>query len=121
MITIIFKIVATLFSILARICKRSYNEINIIVYYFVIPFSWLWMLDSYFKFHFLKLTFMVFTIGFSVGCRDFKTYSDCLFQKSVVFLKYFNRIGSNYHFSSVLICVVIPILIYGFLYISCCN
>ncbi|ERM80993.1 hypothetical protein P872_11950 [Rhodonellum psychrophilum GCM71 = DSM 17998] len=63
----------------------------------------------------MKIAFVIFTIGFFVGCRDFKTYSDWLFAKSVSFLNYFNRYGSNYFASSVWICVSLPILVYGLL------
>jgi len=110
---IIFLIVANLLLIIAKKTKLSYNEINIIVYYFAIPFSWLCLLDVIFKFHYLKIAFVIFTIGFIVGCRNFKAYSDWLFRKSVAFLNYFNRYGSNYITSSVWICVSLPIAIYA--------
>ncbi|SDZ29697.1 hypothetical protein SAMN05444412_109154 [Rhodonellum ikkaensis] len=111
----IFKIIAKLLSFIADKTKLTYNEINIIVYYLLIPFSWLCLLDIIFNFHHLKIAFVIFTIGFFVGCRDFKTYSDWLFAKSVSFLNYFNRYGSNYFASSVWICVSLPILVYGLL------
>jgi hypothetical protein len=111
----IFKIVANFLSYMGQITGRTYNEMNIIVYYFIIPFTWMWLLDIIFDFHYLKIAFGVFTIGFAAGCRDFRTYSDWLFNKSYVFLNYFNRYGSNYIASSVWICVSIPIVVYGVL------
>ena len=112
MISLIFKIVANSLSCLSRKIGLTYNEINIVTYYFIIPFSWLVLIDIIFHFHYLKITFGIFTLGFFVGCRNFTTYSDWLFDKSVAFLNYFNKYGSNYIKSSVWICVALPIIIY---------
>jgi hypothetical protein len=115
MIKIIFKIVANCLSLIGRKTGFTYNEVNIIVYYFIIPFTWICLLDVIFQFHFLKLAFAIFTLGFIFGCRNFKSYSDWLFDKSVSFLNYFNKYGSNYVASSVWICVSLPIVIYAIL------
>ncbi len=113
---IIFNSVANTLEAVSRITRLTYNQINIILYYFLIPFSWFLMLDIIFEFHYLKMAFVIFTIGFFVGCRDFRTYSDWLFYRSVVFLNYFNKFGSSYLISSVWICVSIPIAIYVLLF-----
>ena len=42
----------------------------------------------------------------------FREWSDWAFIRSVVFLNYFNRWGGNYVLNSVIICVLVPILIY---------
>ncbi|MDR1983316.1 MAG: hypothetical protein LBQ28_00595, partial [Prevotellaceae bacterium] len=39
---IVFPAVAAFLYGIALLTGLTYNEINIIVYYFVIPFSWLW-------------------------------------------------------------------------------
>jgi hypothetical protein len=112
---VIFKIIAESLSFIGRKTGLTYNEINIIVYYFVIPFSWLCLLDIIFHFHYLKIAFIIFTLGFIVGCGNFKLYSDWLFNKSVTLLNSFNKYGSNYVASSVWICVSLPIVIYAIL------
>jgi len=112
---LIFKIVANLLYFVGRKTRLTYNEINIIVYYFLIPLSWLVLLDIIFDFHYLKITFGIFILGFFVGCRNFRTYSDWLFDKSVDFLNYFNKYGSDYVKSSVWICVLLPLVTYGVL------
>ncbi len=109
---IIFKIVAEGLALIGEKTGLTYNEINIIVYYCCIPFSWLALLDVIFGFHYFKLAFAIFTLGFILGCRNFRTYSDWLFDRSVSFLNYFNKYGSNYVASSVWICVAVPIAIY---------
>lgn len=111
----IFNIVATLLSNIGRITGRSYNEINIIVYFFLIPFSWFVLLDLIFKLHYFKIAFAFYTFCFTIYCRNFKKFSDWMFNKSVIFLNYFNKYGSNYVVTSVLVCVTIPILIYTIL------
>ena len=115
MIKLVFNIVAKALFTISRVTGFTYNEINILVYYFFIPFTWLALLDLIFHFHYLKIAFAIFCFGFYIGCRDFRKYSDCLFEKSVIFLNYFNKFGSNYYASSVWICVSVPLLIYALL------
>lgn len=110
---IIFKIVADSLYFIANKTGLTYNEVNIIVYYFIIPFTWLCLLDAIFHVHYFKIAFAIFTSGFIVGCKNFVTYSDWLFEKSVSFLNFFNKYGSNYTASSVWICVSLPIVIYA--------
>ena len=100
----------------ARLFKVTYNEINIVVFYFLIPFTWLILVDYILDFHYLKIAFVVFCIGFYMLCRDFRSFSDLLYRKSVNFLNFFNRFGSSYIISSVWICIFIPALIYGGLF-----
>jgi hypothetical protein len=112
MIRVIFRIVALSLNIIAKLTGRTYREVNILVYYFMVPLSWLVMLDQIFGFHYFKISFLLICFGFYLGCRDFKSYSDWLFEKSVVFLNLFNKMGSNYVSSSVWICVALPLIIY---------
>ena len=73
----IFAVVAGVEHIIAKLTGSTYNEVNIIVYYLLIPLSWTVMIDYLTK-----------------------------------FLLWFKRIGWNYVVSSVIICVIIPILVY---------
>lgn len=108
----IFNLIVKSLLNIENITGFTYNEVNIILYYFIIPFSWLCLLDIIFEFYYLKISFSIFSIGFAVGCRDFRNYSDWLFEKSRSFLKYFKKYGSNYIVSSIWICVLLPIMIY---------
>ena len=112
---LIFYVVAYVLSLIGRKTKLTYNQVNIIAYYFLVPFSWLILLDIIFQFHYLKIAFLIFTLGFIAGCINFREYSNLLFEKSVQFLKYFNKFGSTYIISSVVICVFLPIVIYSIL------
>lgn len=112
MITQTFNLVAQWLHQLAKWTNFTYNQINIIVYYAIIPLSWFVLLDLYFSVCYFTIGFLIFLTGFKVGCKNFREYSDELFMKSVHFLNYFNRFGSNYYKSSVWICVLLPMLIY---------
>lgn len=115
MIRIIFSIVAGMLYVISRVTGLSYNQVNIIVYYAVIPFSWCWMLDSILGFHFLKIVYAVFCVAVFFSVKDFRRFCDRMFSKSVDFLNYFDKWGSDYILSSVVICVVVPLVVYGVL------
>jgi hypothetical protein len=116
MIKRIFEVVVKCLMLISEKSGLSYWEINIIAYFGLIPFSWMCLMDMIFEFHYLKGAFLIFLLGFVFGCRDFKSYSISLFKKSVDFLIFFNKFGSNYVLTSVVICVVLPILIYASLF-----
>lgn len=111
----IFGAVAGILYLIAKVTGLSYNQINIIVYYGVIPFTWCWMLDSIFGFHFLKIVYALFCVAVILSVKDFRRFCDRMFNKSVDFLNYFDRWGSDYYLSSMVICVVVPVIIYGVL------
>jgi len=111
----IFNVIAESLAFIGEKTGLTYNEINIITYYFLIPLSWFFLLDIIFDFHYFKISFAIFTLGFIVGCKNFREYSNWLFDKSVSFLNYFNRFGSNYIASSVWICVSLPMVVYAIL------
>lgn len=115
MINLVFRIVVEVLFGISRLTGFTYNEVNILLYYFFIPFTWLLLLDKIFHFHYFKIAFVIFCLGFYIWCKDFKGFSDWLFDRSVDFLKYFDRFGSNYSASSVWICVVLPLFIYALL------
>lgn len=48
----IFAIVAGAELLIAKLSGTTYNEVNIIVYYLVIPLSWMVMVDYITKCHF---------------------------------------------------------------------
>ncbi len=115
MLKFIFYLVAYSLALLAKLTKLTYNQINIIVYYILIPFSWLALADTILDVPYFKLGFVIFLLGFFVGCRNFKLYSDWLFSKSVDFLNSLNRFGGSYISVSVWICVALPFLVYAVL------
>lgn len=113
----IFQIVYLALMNMAKLFKTTYNCINIIVYYGLIPLSWTIMIDFYGKTNGIACIFLLgFWCGIIIGTwGHFKAWCDTAFRKSVDFLLYFGRIGMNYTLSSVVICVLVPLVIYGIL------
>lgn len=114
------QIVSNIFRKVAEVLLRgasaldiTYNEINIIVYYLLIPMSWTIMLDFYLGYPITTCALSLVWIGIKLGTWGrFREWSDWVFMRSVDFLNFFNRWGGNYVLNSVVICVLVPILVY---------
>ena len=109
----IFAVVAGAEHIIAKLTGATYNEVNIVIYYLLIPLSWAAMIDYITKMPFLSIMYVIAWIIFLwKDSMKFRDRCDWAFMKSVDFLLWFKKIGWNYVVSSVIICVAIPILIY---------
>ncbi len=109
----IFAVVAGVEHVIAKLTGSTYDEVNIIVYYLLIPLSWAVMIDYLTKLPFISPMFVLAWIVFLwKDPMKFRDRSDWAFMKSVDFLLWFKRIGWNYVVSSVIICVIVPILVY---------
>lgn len=109
----IFAFVAGVEHIIAKVTGMTYNEVNIIVYYLLIPLSWAVMIDYITMMPILTPMYIIVWVVFLwKDPMKFRDRCDWAFMKSVDFLLWFKRIGWNYIVSSVIICVVIPALIY---------
>lgn len=109
----IFGFVAGIEHLIAKLTGLTYNQVNIIVYYLLIPLSWTVMLDYITMMPFLTPMFIIgWVIFLWKDPMRFRNRCDWAFKKSVDFLLYFKKIGWNYIVSSVIICVVVPILVY---------
>lgn len=102
---------------LSDVTHLTYNEVNIIVYYMLIPLSWAVMLD--FILHWWPvLTVLYVSFCLFITCfyrKHFRKLCDLAFDKSQDFLLWFRRIGWDYLKASDIICVFLPILIYAVL------
>ena len=107
----IFIVVRDILVWLANISGFSYMAVNIIVYYFVIPFIYFIILDQILGAHYFKISFLIIISVTLLRIRDFELFSDWLFRKSVDFLPSFSSIGMNYTVASVVICVFIPLAV----------
>lgn len=105
----VFGVTALILQILAKFTRLTYREVNIIVYYFLIPLSWLILLE-------LTYASIIYTILWTILIYSkrnfFSKWCDCMFDISVIFLLKFEKIGWNYWESSVIIGVIIPTFIY---------
>ena len=89
--------------------------INIIVYYFVIPFIFMVLIDQIFSVHYLKISYILTLFVSITLINDFEKFSEWLFNKSEKFLNSFSFIGWDYVVASVIICVFVPIIVFSFL------
>lgn len=109
----IFGVVAGVEHVIAKLTGATYNEVNIIIYFILIPLSWASMIDYITRLPLLSpMCLIAWTIFFWKDQMTFKDRCDWAFDKSVEFLLWFKRIGWNYVVSSVIICVVVPLFIY---------
>ena len=102
----------------AKWTDLTYNEINIIVYYLIIPLTWTEILDIIIGVSLLTSLLILawmYILAKIRTKRNFRIWCDWAFMKSRDFLLWFKRIGWNYIVSSVIICVIVPIIIYGLL------
>jgi len=104
----IFQLVVNILSVIGDLTGLSYNEVNIVLYYIVIPFSWTILLDKIFKIHYFKLSYGLIVLTLLLFIKDFSIFSDWLFDKSAAFLMFLG----DYVIMSVIVCVVLVIIIY---------
>lgn len=112
----IFSIVANSLLWVGRMTGLTYNEVNILVYYLLIPLSWTIMFDCLLRKPYTTAAFAFTWLGIFIATRHtFREWCDWAFQDSVDFLNRFNRWGGNYVLNSVIICVLVPLFVYGIL------
>ena len=118
----IFGTTALGLNLLAKLTGKTYREINIIVYYLIIPLSWCIMLDYIIG---LPITtpiwILLWVYIFWSKRKFFRQWCDVAFQLSVDFLLKFQRIGWNYWVASVIIGVVVPLIFYVVLILLMVN
>lgn len=108
----IFNLVMSALKFISKLTGFTYNEVNIIVFYILIPFSWMCLLDILYESYFFSILFITLWIGIVLGCRSFRSFCNLLYTRSIQLLLYFNRFGLNYERASVWICISVPIVIY---------
>ena len=109
----IFGMVAGVEHVIAKLTGATYNEVNIIIYFLLIPLSWASMIDYITRLPLLSLMYLIaWIVFFWKDQMTFRDRCDWAFDKSVEFLLWFKKIGWNYVVSSVIICVVVPLFIY---------
>lgn len=89
----------------------TYREVNIIVYFIIIPSFLLFLISKIYKKKYIIISFVTLVSVVLILIPDFEVFSDRLFDLSVVFLKWFENLGLNYVQASVVICVFMPLLI----------
>lgn len=115
----VFDLVYQLLKWLSKISGFTYREINIIVYFIIIPSLFFFLLSKILKQKYIVISFLAFVSVILFLIPDFKFFSSWLFDESVNFLNWFKVLGLDYIQASVVICVLVPILILlGLLYLN---
>ena len=109
----VFYVVMVGLEWLAARTGLTYVEINIIVYFMVIPLVFAAMLDGILRWHWLKLAVVAGWALALFEIPDFNVFSERLFAASVAFLMLFGRIGLDYTAASVAVCVIVPGLVFA--------
>jgi len=102
----IFNLIVHILEYLSSIFKVSYVEMNIIIYYIIIPITWALMLDVIFGIHYFKITALIVYFLFFLLIDNWIQFSEKLFLLSVQWL------NKSYIKNSVVICVFVPLVIY---------
>lgn len=113
--SLIFNIVARPLDWIAGLTGLSYNEINIIAYYILLPFVYVALVDRILRTHAGKIVYALGWVGLLILIRDFRGFSDALFQASVNFLLMFSVVGLDYIAASVVVCVLLPGILFAVL------
>lgn len=110
--TVVYRILVTL----SELTGLSYNEINVVVFFVIVPLLFLLLLDKIYDRHVFGVTFIVVIIFFCILIQDLRLFADSIFEKSVILLLGFEAIGLDYVSSSVIVCVFLPMLLFGVLF-----
>ena len=107
----IFQVVYKFLKWVSKISGLTYREINIIVFFIILPAIFIYLIGRILKRKSLIVIFGILILFSIIIIPDFEVFSSNLFDKSVNFLNWFDLVGLNYTQASVLICVIIPLLI----------
>ena len=104
----VFHAVAVTLNWIASVTGLTYNEINIVAYYIILPFGYVALIDRILRTHVLKIGYVVAWTTVLCLVSDFTAFSNALFTRSVDLLMLFSVVGLDYVAASVLICVILP-------------
>jgi hypothetical protein len=108
----IFDLVYSLLVWVSRVSGLSYEEVNIIAYYFLVPLVFLALIDRIIRRNVCVCGFVAVWGVFLLLGPSFAGFSDDLFEKSVRFLNALSVLGMNYTVASVVVCVLLPGLLF---------
>jgi hypothetical protein len=113
---LVFRLVFLLLVWISRLTGLTYKEVNVIGWYLVIPLGFLLLIDRILKLPFLLSgIFVLAWVVLLFVVPNFSRFSDSVFDASVVFLKRFIVLGWDYTAASVIVCVVVPVIVFAVL------
>ncbi len=112
MFRFIFNKTVNILESISRETGLSYETINCIVWFIIIPLSWCTMLDVIFGTPIIQLSFAG-VVSLILLVVDRNTFGKTLFRRTQRFLEYFERFGISYMLISVIWCIIVPLIIYS--------
>ena len=104
----VFWLVAQTLQKIASFLHLTYNEVNVIIYYGIIPLSWCILFDLIVKKPISTILFIILWTVILSFVKSFSNWCDKVFILSQQFIRFFGE----YVKYSVVICVIVPIIIY---------
>lgn len=106
-----FYIVYQALEWLASVTGLTYKEINIVVYYGLVPLLCFALIDKILGKPFCLAGFSVVVAAFWLLVDNKPMFAERLFDGSARFLQGFAVLGINYDLASILICVLVPLFV----------
>ena len=110
--SLLFYIVYSALQGISSFTGLSYESVNVLVWYFIIPAIFLFLIDRIIHKTLLLPIFLAAVAIFCICAGDLETIADQIFEKSVNFLLGFSRYGIGYDLASVIVCVWIPLFVF---------
>lgn len=112
----IFDVIYQFLKWISSITGLTYREVNIVVYFIVLPAFFFYLLSRITKNKWFVVGFLTIATITLFIIPDFELFSNKLFDLSVDFLNWFDVFGLDYVQASVVICVFVPMVIIFLLY-----
>lgn len=108
----LFHLVYSALQYLSSVTGLSYELINVLIWYVFLPALFLFLIDQILKKVLLLPLYAaaIVILLFSVG--DIEQFADRVFDWSVDFLLVFSKLGIDYDRASLIICILIPLLLF---------
>ena len=107
-INISFTLTVKILLAIGRVLHLTYNAVNIIVWYMLLPLAWTGILDYKLNKLILSPLWLLLCISIVILQRKkFNQFCDTMFKLSQIFIASFG----NYYLWSVIICLIVPLLI----------
>ncbi|HSJ03210.1 MAG TPA: hypothetical protein VK956_12190 [Verrucomicrobium sp.] len=97
---------------LAALTGFTYKEINVIVFYILVPAVCLALVDKILRKPLCTALFLILLLSVYALVADLPRFAERVFDGSVGFLLAFSNFGISYDLASVVICVIIPLLVF---------
>jgi hypothetical protein len=113
----VFQIVFQFLTQLSATTGLTYEEVNVLLYYFCVPLAFVVLIDRILRTWVCSVCFLAAWAYLLFHVSSLAQFSKSAFDWSVLFLQQFSKFGWDYTEASVIICVVIPVLAFLALWI----